>query len=109
MGEAVGGMMLLRFAFLVGLSLLGVNGIQHPLSLDFPVAHPEALPPNVSTGNFIFNALASLLQQLPNTLHPNGHAIVPAVIRAHTTLWHAFPSIREYPVRAFHDDVLSSL
>jgi hypothetical protein len=95
-------------ALLALFSLFGVHGVQHPLDHDFPLADPEALAPNVSTGNFIVNSLASLLQQLPNSLHPNGHAIVPAVIRAHTPLWHAYPSIREYPVRPFPDDALDS-
>lgn len=44
---------------------------------------------NVSTGNFIFNDLASLLQQLPNSIRPSGHVICPTIIRVHTPLYHA--------------------
>ncbi|TFK54142.1 hypothetical protein OE88DRAFT_1654651 [Heliocybe sulcata] len=46
---------------------------------------------NLTGANYIFNALASLLQQLPNNLHPSGHTIVPAIIDAHTLLYHARP------------------
>jgi hypothetical protein len=72
--------------------------------------------PDSSTGNFIFNSLAGLLKQsvhsmtlprtvflmnhrLPNVVHPNGHTIVPAVIRAHTRLYHAYPSVRDKPCK----------
>ncbi|EPQ57305.1 hypothetical protein GLOTRDRAFT_137659 [Gloeophyllum trabeum ATCC 11539] len=71
--------------------------------LQFPVfSHPElfgtgyfAAPFKVSSNltgaNYIFNALAGLLQQLPNNLHPHGHTIVPATIDAFTLLYHARP------------------
>jgi hypothetical protein len=77
--------------------VLSARAQQQPWHDDFSVNAETA--GSVSTGNFVFNALASLLQQLPNNLHPNGHTIVPAIIRAHTPLYHAFPAIREYPVR----------
>jgi hypothetical protein len=44
---------------------------------------------NTSSTNYIFNGLASLLDQLPNSIKRNGHVIVPAVIKAHTPLYHA--------------------
>ncbi|KZT26673.1 hypothetical protein NEOLEDRAFT_1168568 [Neolentinus lepideus HHB14362 ss-1] len=80
----------------------------------FPlVAHP-GLPTNTNSGltiysdahnvitnltgaNYIFNALASLLQQLPNSLHPSGHTMVPATIDAYTLLYHARPTKAQPP------------
>jgi hypothetical protein len=90
----------------LAVGLLGVHGLQHVFDAHFPFAAIESPSVNVSTGNLIFNALASLLQQLPNTLHPNGHTIVPAVVRAQTTLFHAYPSIRDNPVRVAVGDVI---
>lgn len=41
------------------------------------------------TSSFLFNSLVGLLQQFPNSVHPNGHTICPGVIRAYTPLYHA--------------------
>ncbi|KZT04754.1 uncharacterized protein LAESUDRAFT_715317 [Laetiporus sulphureus 93-53] len=41
-----------------------------------------------ATGNFIFQALASLMQTAANAIYPNGHAIVPASIPPGTLLYH---------------------
>ncbi|CAK5279371.1 unnamed protein product [Mycena citricolor] len=38
---------------------------------------------------YIFNGLAGLLTQWSNTLHPNGHSIVPGTLHPFTTLYHA--------------------
>lgn len=38
---------------------------------------------------FIFNSLLGVLKQWPNTLHPNGHAIIPVTISPYTLLYHA--------------------
>lgn len=42
-----------------------------------------------STAPFIFNTVASLLKQWPNTYHPNGHTIIPGTIAPFTLLYHA--------------------
>ncbi|KAI0314483.1 hypothetical protein OF83DRAFT_1174711 [Amylostereum chailletii] len=57
--------------------------------------HPDA------TGNLIFNSVSSLLQRWPNSLHRNGHTIVPATIPAGTLLYHgrtndSIPTIPEW-------------
>ncbi|KAI0033094.1 hypothetical protein K488DRAFT_31255, partial [Vararia minispora EC-137] len=49
--------------------------------------HPDA------SGQFIFNAVSSLLQLWPNTLWPAGHSIVPATIPRGTVLYHATPNV----------------
>jgi hypothetical protein len=70
------------------------------LCQQLPLVPPAFLAENdTSTGNFIFNSLAGLLKQLPNSVHPNGHAIVPAVVQARTRLYHAFPAGRDEPCR----------
>ncbi|KAL7416249.1 hypothetical protein BDY24DRAFT_378963 [Mrakia frigida] len=42
-----------------------------------------------TTANYIFNSLAGALAQLPNTIHPNGHLLLPVTIPTHTTVYHA--------------------
>ncbi|KDQ57803.1 hypothetical protein JAAARDRAFT_78829 [Jaapia argillacea MUCL 33604] len=59
---------------------------QVPLSPPVKFYSPST---NLTSANLIFNTLASLLLQLPNTLHPNGHTIVPAVVSVNTLLYHA--------------------
>ncbi|KAF7311592.1 hypothetical protein MKEN_01061900 [Mycena kentingensis (nom. inval.)] len=46
-------------------------------------------PKHVSTAPFIFNSLSGLLTQWPNTVHPNGHSIVPGILHPFTLLYHA--------------------
>ncbi|KII89777.1 hypothetical protein PLICRDRAFT_174614 [Plicaturopsis crispa FD-325 SS-3] len=51
---------------------------------------PDAWPPpNPTNAHLIFHSVASLLQQWPNTIYPNGHSLVPATIPAGTLLYHA--------------------
>ncbi|GBE89557.1 predicted protein [Sparassis crispa] len=54
---------------------------QHALSVPGPVDN--------STAPFIFNSLASLLAQWPNTYHANGHTIITGVLEPFTLLYHA--------------------
>jgi hypothetical protein len=42
-----------------------------------------------STANFIFNSMTGILAQLPNTIHPNGHTLLPVLVPQHTTLYHS--------------------
>jgi hypothetical protein len=85
------------FAVLAGaIMTLGVHAQQQPFVI--PDSQADVIT-NVSTGNFIFNSLAGLLKQLPNAIHPNGHTIIPAIIRAYTPLYHAYPAIRDEPCR----------
>ncbi|CCM03688.1 uncharacterized protein FIBRA_05832 [Fibroporia radiculosa] len=58
---------------------------QHLLSQ--PHRHPDR--PDNLTAPFIFNSLASLLIQWPNTYHGNGHTIIPGIIKPYTLLYHA--------------------
>ncbi|KAI9459921.1 hypothetical protein BJY52DRAFT_1148726, partial [Lactarius psammicola] len=47
------------------------------------------LSPNPnSTHHLIFNSVSGLLQRWPNTLHRNGHSLVPATIPKGTILYH---------------------
>ncbi|KAH9056822.1 hypothetical protein EDB87DRAFT_1686836 [Lactarius vividus] len=46
-------------------------------------------PPNPnSTYHLIFNSVSGLLQRWPNTLHRNGHSLIPATIPKGTILYH---------------------
>ncbi|KZP29859.1 hypothetical protein FIBSPDRAFT_926721 [Athelia psychrophila] len=57
----------------------------------FPFCFGSQLPliSTEDSSSFIFNSLFGLLKQWPNTLHPNGHAIVPVTISPYTLLYHA--------------------
>ncbi|KAI0732198.1 hypothetical protein C8Q72DRAFT_882636 [Fomitopsis betulina] len=93
-------LMLLRFAVLS--RLLSGEAFVHALQIPFPSPADEAgtlsrsspsLPWNAragedATGNLVFHSLASLLQLMPNSQHPNGHTIVRATIPKDTLLYH---------------------
>ncbi|EMD40586.1 hypothetical protein CERSUDRAFT_121303 [Gelatoporia subvermispora B] len=49
----------------------------------------EASEIDNSTAPYVFNTLASLMRQWPNTYHPNGHTIIPGVLEPFTLLYHA--------------------
>lgn len=71
-------------------ALLGLCWL--PVCFTFPQApfSPLEVDPDDSSP-FIFNSLFGLLKQWPNTLHPNGHSIVPVTIAPQTMLYHARP------------------
>jgi len=51
-----------------------------------------------STARFIFNDVAFLLSQWPNTGHPNGHTLAFGEISTHTLLYHARKDTLEPPL-----------
>ncbi|OCH86231.1 hypothetical protein OBBRIDRAFT_251161 [Obba rivulosa] len=59
------------------------------LSLDPQIFLSGSLDTNNSTAPYVFNSLAGLLTQWPNTYHPNGHTIIPGVLEPFTLLYHA--------------------
>ncbi|KAJ3571978.1 hypothetical protein NP233_g3386 [Leucocoprinus birnbaumii] len=69
------------------------EGLQHT-EPDSPWDLDRQPSPN-STGHLIFHSVASLLQHWPNTLHRNGHSIVPGRIAPGTLLYHGsiFPKV----------------
>ncbi|KAJ3503502.1 hypothetical protein NMY22_g18230 [Coprinellus aureogranulatus] len=65
---------------------LGAPGEPNVLEVD-PWGFDVKPSPN-ATHNYIFDTVASLLQQWPNTRHRNGHTLIPATIPAGTLLYH---------------------
>ncbi|KAJ7074232.1 hypothetical protein C8F01DRAFT_1010492 [Mycena amicta] len=51
------------------------------------IFEPQLNRPSVAP--FVFNGLSSLLTQWPNTIHGNGHSIVPGILHPFTLLYHA--------------------
>ncbi|KZT74014.1 hypothetical protein DAEQUDRAFT_734889 [Daedalea quercina L-15889] len=69
--------------------LLGVAlAAQQPFLEPYQALDDTELPDN-SSAPYIFNSLSGLLQQWPNTYHPNGHTIVSGTIEPFTLLYHA--------------------
>lgn len=61
-----------------------------PASSSPPSTASQQSPLDVSsTANFIFNSMTGILAQLPNTIHPNGHTLLPVHVPQHTTLYHS--------------------
>ncbi|KAH9056824.1 hypothetical protein EDB87DRAFT_1812587 [Lactarius vividus] len=66
------------------------NTLRAPPESSAPRSHQGwNLPPNPnSTHHLIFNSVTGLLQRWPNTLHRNGHSLVPTTIPKGTILYH---------------------
>lgn len=64
-----------------------IPAFAHQLPLS--TTHTHSHESDNITAPFVFNSLTSLLRQWPNTYHPNGHTIIPGVLKPYTTLYHA--------------------
>lgn len=90
-------------AFILLPACINALAAQTPLELqpvlvpNSPIARLRNISTDSKTANFVFNGLASLLQLFPNAIHQNGHTICPAIIRAHTPLYHARHEDRPTP------------
>ncbi|OCH84223.1 hypothetical protein OBBRIDRAFT_786425 [Obba rivulosa] len=67
------------------------------LSLSSQITLSKSLDVDNTTAPYVFNSLASLLTQWPNTYHPNGHTIIPGVLEPFTLLYHARKDARTAP------------
>nr|GAT51080.1 predicted protein [Mycena chlorophos] len=67
----------------LGFLLFACNVLAQQTSLQSPIETSTD-----SVAPFIFNGLSGLLTQWPNTVHGNGHSIVPGILHPFTMLYH---------------------
>lgn len=71
------------FAYLVGLACLA--GLGRASTAQVPLQSHKELPDN---SNFILASLHSLLKSWDTAYAPNGHAVMPAIVKPGTLLYH---------------------